>query len=174
MSGIIHMPRGGVRPSGRFQLTSRGWNGKLLGHRAFDNGTTDEGVTYLAAATFLRAAQRANWYVGLIDNAGFSQLLTTDTHQSHPGFAEYAGVYLGQRVAWAPAAASSRLLDAPNTVVSITASGSVRGALLASTPTIGTASGQVLYATGADTDALAVEAGGTVIVAYKLRLTPRT
>lgn len=173
MTGELLQVRGGIGPAGRFRLISRGWDGRLLGARTFNNGTTDQGVTHLAARMFLGAAAYATWYVGLIDNAGFSELLTTDTHQSHPGWAEYAAVYAGLRVAWAPTAAAGRFMDAANTILSVTASGSVRGAILASSPTIGTASGQVLYATGTDTEALAVEAGGTVTVGYKLRLSPR-
>jgi hypothetical protein len=165
--------RGGASPAGRFRLTSRGWDGRRLGTRVFSNGTTDQGVTHVAARMFLGAAAYANWYVGLIDEAGFSALDEADTHQSHAGWAEWTGLYLSQRGLWVPTPASGRFMDAANTVLSITATGNVRGALLASSPTIGTASGQILYATGVDDDPLPVEAGGTVIVGYKLRFSPR-
>lgn len=174
MTGPVYQARGGIGPHGRFWLTSRGWDGRLLGARTFENGTTEQGVTHLAARVFLGAAAFPTWYVGLIAEAGFSGLLPADTHQSHPGWAEWTALYLNLRVAWAPTAAAGRFMDAPTTILSVTASGSVRGAFLASTPNIGTVSGQVIYATGVDTEPLAVEAGGTVTVGYKLRLSPRS
>ena len=173
MTGELLQARGGVGPAGRFRLISRGWDGRLLGARTFENGTTQQGVTHLAARMFLGAAAYSTWYIGLINQAGFSALNSADTHQAHPGWSEWAALYLSLRVAWAPSAAAGRFMDAPTTVLSVTASGLVRGAFLASTPNIGTASGQVIYATGVDTEPLAVEAGGTVLVGYKLRLSPR-
>lgn len=141
--------------------------------RYFNNGTTNEGVTYLAARGFLGAAAFASWYIGLIDDAGFSTLAVTDRHISHPGWAEWTAMFGGTRVAWNPSPAAGQLLDAPNAVLSVTASGLVRGAFLASTPNIGSASGQVIYAAGVDLTGMPVEPGGIVTVGYKLRLTPR-
>lgn len=174
MSGPVYEARGGIGPHGRFRLISRGWDGRLLGARTFENGTTEQGVTHLAARVFLGAAAYPTWHVGLISQSGFSALAAADTHQAHPGWAEWAALYAGLRVAWAPLAAGGRFMDAPTTILSVTAAGQVRGAFLASTPTIGTASGQVIYATGVDADPLDVEAGGTVTVGYKLRLSPRS
>lgn len=173
MGGVAFTPRQGITPAGRYRLVSRGWDGRLLGVRRFWNGTTEEGVAYVLGAAFRGVAKFPSWYVGLINDAGFAALAAADTHVSHPGWSEYAGLYNSLRVAWVPAAAAGALMDAANAVISITAAGSVRGAFLASTPAIGNAGGQVIYATGADEEALAVEAGGTVTVGYKLRLTPR-
>lgn len=163
----------GVRPRGRFRVESRGADGRQMGVAYFNNGTTEEGVTYLAARGFLGAAAYPLFYIGLINDAGFSALAATDRHVSHPGWAEWTALFGGTRVVWNPSPAAGALLDAPNAVLSVTAAGLVRGAFLASTPTIGTASGQIIYATGADLAGIPVEPGGTVTVGYKLRLTPR-
>lgn len=174
MDGPVYQARGGIGPHGRFRLISRGWDGRLLGARTFENGTTAQGVTHMAARVFLGAAAFPTWYVGLIDQSGFAALDAADTHQAHPGWAEWAAIYAGLRVAWVPAGAAGRFMDAALTILSVTATGQVRGAFLASTPSIGAASGQVLYATGVDASPLDVEAGGTVTVGYKLRLSPRS
>lgn len=167
------MPATRVRPGGRFRLESRGADGRQMAVRYFDNGTTYQGVTHAVARVFLAAAAFPTWYIGLINDAGFSALSFDDTHSSHPGWAEWAALYGSARSAWAPTPAAGSLLDAPNAVLSVTASGLVRGAFLASSPVIGSASGQVLYAAGADITGLPVEAGGSVTVGYKLRFTPR-
>lgn len=168
-----HRHTQGVRPGGRFRIESRGADGRQMAVRYFDNGTTAQGVTYLAARGFLGAAAFTTFYIGLINDAGFSTLSVLDTHQSHPGWAEWTAMFGSVRQPWAPTAAAGALLDAPNAILSVTASGLVRGAFLASTPVIGSASGQIIYAAGVDTTGLPVEPGGVVTVGYKLRLSPR-
>lgn len=168
-----HRHTQGVRPGGRFRIESRGADGRQMAVRYFDNGTTSEGVTYLAARGFLGAAAFPTFYIGLINDAGFSALSVSDQHVSHPGWAEWTALFGAARVAWNPSPAAGALLDAPNAVLSVTASGLVRGAFLASTPVIGSASGQIIYAAGVDLTGIPVEPGGVVTVGYKLRLTPR-
>lgn len=162
-----------IRPSGVFTMTSRDPHGNVIGSREFHNGATTQGLNHLLDSGFRGGTQYPLWYVGLIDDAGFSAVDPADTHQLHAGWAEYTGLFGGNRGTWTPAAAASGFLDSINVVLSITATGSVRGALLASQQAIGTTSGQVLYATGVADSALPVVSGGTVTISYKLRLTPR-
>lgn len=163
-----------LRPGGVFSLVSRDPEGRELGRAEFENGTTYQGVNHALDVTFRGAARFTTWYVGLVDNSGYAGVSSGDTHQSHPGWAEFNGLYGGNRGTWGPLAASGGFLDSVPLVLSVTASGSVRGALLASQQAIGTASGQVLYSTGAAAAPVPVVAGGTVTLTYKLRLTPRS
>lgn len=136
------------------------------------NGVTTEGVNYLLNASFRVGTQQPNWYLGLIDNAGFSLLDPGDTHASHTGWGEYTGIFLSSRPAWnvATAAGGGILPSSSASVFQITANGSVRGALVASQMAIGTGAGAVLYSTGAMSAGMAVSNGGILSVTYSGQL----
>ena len=156
-----------VRPTGLFVMSFA--HPDLNWRVAIQNGTTVEGVNYLLNQGFRGTTQFANWYIGLIDNSGFSAISTSDTNASHTGWSEFTGLFGGNRALWSPIAANGGLMDAGNSSLQITASGTVRGALLASAQAIGTGSG-VLYATGVLSTGYDVLAGGTLTLSYKTRL----
>jgi hypothetical protein len=149
-----------------------GWAGPLV----LANGPTTEGADYLLGAGFRGAARPGSWHLGLIDEAGFTALAAADTHASHPGWAEFTGVSGSARPAWpvAAAAAGGQLAGSGPATVTLTASGSVRGAFLASQAAVGTGGGATIYATAAAAAARAVAAGGTLSITYTLRLVPRS
>jgi hypothetical protein len=160
--------------TGWFDLTYRNPLGLVEWMAGFRNGVTVEGVNHFGNAVFRGGPRYSLWYVGLIDQSGFSGLSEEDTHLLHPGWSEYAGVTGSNRVLWQPGAASGGLMaSAVPSVLSITADGEVRGAFLASRQPVGLASGAVLYSTGRAAAGLAVEAGGTVAVNYSVRYAPR-
>ena len=136
------------------------------------NGVTTEGVNYLLNAGFRGGAVQPNWYLGLIDNAGFSLLDPGDTHASHTGWGEYTGIFLSSRPAWniLTAASGGILASSSPSIFQITANGSVRGALVASQMAVGTGAGAVLYSTGAMSAGMSVSAGGTLSVTYSGQL----
>lgn len=68
----------------------------------------------------------------------------------------------------------SGLLDSPNVTFSITASGTVRGAFLASQQATGSSSGPTLYCTAVADAGVAVVSGGTLTFSYKLRFAKGT
>lgn len=160
------------RLAGDFLLSYRDPRSRRLDWtRQFPNGVTVEGVNYLLNAGHRGGAQQALWYVGLIDNSGFSSLSSADTHAAHPGWAEFTSVFGGSRAAWTPTAANGGAVTDPAPAsITVTANGTVRGALLASRQAVGTSSGAVLYATGAMGTGLAVTAGGILTVSYTARL----
>lgn len=159
--------------SGRFLLVSRDPHGRVLAIAPFNNGVTTEGINHLLNRVFRGGAGFSTWYGGLIDNTGSPVLAAADTHVSHPGWSEWTGVFGSNRATWVPVAAAGGNMASANMVFSITASGTVRGALLASQQAIGSASGQVLYATGLADAGVPVVNGGTVTLSYIIRLTPR-
>lgn len=136
------------------------------------NGVTTEGVNYLLNTNFRAGTQQPLWFLGLIDNAGFSLLDPGDTHASHTGWGEYTGIFLSSRPNWnvVTAANGGILASSSPSIFSITANGSVRGALVASRQLVGVGAGAVLYSTGAMSAGMSVSAGGTLSVTYSGQL----
>jgi hypothetical protein len=97
---------------------------------------------------FLRAqTPAAGWYMGLIDNAGYTALATADTMGSHGGWAEVTAYNESTRPQWTAGAASGQsVVNATTTDFSINASKTVRGLFLVSDSTKGGSAG-VLFAT---------------------------
>jgi hypothetical protein len=75
-------PRGVVSdltPRGRFQVEHyRG--GKLIGVYDIPNGITDEGKKRLFDVMFNQGTQITDWFVGLIDNTGYSALAAANVY----------------------------------------------------------------------------------------------
>lgn len=161
-----------VAVHGRFRLAFRDKRGATVWEAYFRNGVTVAGANHFAEAAFRGGSRFSQWYVGLIDQAGFAQLDPADTAASHPGWNEF--VLVPNRGLWVPGPAGGGLLSAASqTSVPITGAGTVRGAFLASRQATGLAAGAVLYATGAAGSGLPVSAGGTVTINYSVRYTPR-
>lgn len=158
---------------GRFDLAHFAPNGRPLWRRSLANGVTVQGVDHLLDVGFRNQAAFAVWYIGLIDNAGYSALSAADTHEAHAGWSEFTSLYTGLRPAWDPAAAAGgHMTAATQAQVQVTAPGTVRGAFLASRAAVGAAAGHMLYCTAAADSGLAVVAGGIVRASYTLRLRP--
>jgi hypothetical protein len=136
------------------------------------NGVTVEGLNYLLDAHFGGATVQPLWYMGLIDNSGFSGLAASDTHAAHPGWGEYTSLFLSNRPQWnvATAANSGILASSTPSVFQITSAGTVRGALIASRQAVGAGAGAVLYAAGAMSAGMSVSAGGTISVTYSTQV----
>jgi hypothetical protein len=160
--------RGGIAKSDlslRGHLTVEHWrDGKLLAVYDFNNGITNEGKNKLLDVMFHGVSAIGTWYLGLIDNAGYSALAAGDTYdninQAGNGWDEFAdytdannGNSASTRPEWQENAASSQSIT--NTTVSIfniTASGTVKGVFAcggtnAQTKSDHTASGNYLWAT---------------------------
>ncbi len=164
----VELIRGGIAKS---ELPLRGhfnvehWrDGKLLATYEFDNGITNEGKNFLLDVMFHATTAISAWYLGLIDNSGYTADAAGDTYdninQSGNGwdeFDDYTDANNGNsgttRPAWQEDAAASQAIS--NTTVSIfniTASGTVKGVFAcggtnAQTKNDHTASGNVLWAT---------------------------
>lgn len=126
-------------------------NGEVIATRKGQNGITDEGRDLILDVMFDAGSQEANWYLGLIDNAGFSALDAGDTMASHAGWAEIAAtdVVEATRVEWNPdAAADQEISNATARVYTLDDTVTVYGLFVTSDNTLGGTTG-VLWATGA-------------------------
>ena len=85
--------------------------------------------------TFNAAAGSVAWYVGLVDNAGYSSFAAADTMGSHAGWAESVAYSNATRPAWTKnAAASSGAMSnsSSKAVFTINGSATLKGAFLTS------------------------------------------
>jgi hypothetical protein len=128
---------------------------------AVKNGVTDVGIASFLNVYLRAQTQLSNWYIGLIDNAGFTALAAGDTMASHGGWSEVASANYSDstRVLWSAGAASGGAVVNGTTSDFHMVNGSaltVKGLFLVSDSTkLGTAG--VLFATAAFT-------GGTQVV----------
>lgn len=117
-------------------------NGKRIDSREFDNGITNEGKNFLLDVMFHATSAIATWYLGLIDNAGFSALSANDIYdnidQAGNGWDEFKSYTdagnedsTTTRPEWTEGAASGQSITNSSVVVfDITGSGTVKGVFL--------------------------------------------
>lgn len=113
----------------------------------------------------------ALWYVGLIDNAGFSAIAAADTMASHAGWAESAAYSNGTRpqMSFSAASAGTKASSA-NVSFSINATATINGAFLADNSTKSGATG-TLFAGKSFSASRSVVSGDTLNVGYSASLT---
>ena len=89
------------------------------------------------------------WYVGLVDNAGWTGYFVGDTMASHTGWTESVVYSEAVRQTYSPGTAAAGSMDnsASKAVFTINASGAVRGVFLSNSATKSSAGG-ILYGVG--------------------------
>lgn len=140
---------------------------------AFHNAATTAGLNYLLDAAFRAQTAVTTWYVGLIDNTGFTALAAADTMASHGGWSEFTSYSQTARPSWtiSNAAASGSLSSSSATSFTISADGTIRGMFLTSSSTKSGATG-TLWATATEASGRAVANGQTLEVFYTNTFTP--
>lgn len=131
-----------IDPRGRFQV-EHVRDGKTIGAYDFPNGIVNEGKNKLLDVMFHGTTQIGTWYLGLIDNTGYTALDATDIYddidQAGNGWDEFAAYTdpgnadaTTTRPAWTEGAASAQSITNGTVVVfDITGSGTVKGIFLA-------------------------------------------
>ena len=119
---------------------------------------------------FNSGAQTSAFYIGIVDNAGFSAFAAADTMASHAGWTENINYSNGSRPVWTPGAASGQSISNPtpatfnmNPPSTIT----VKGFFLTSSNTLGGTSGN-LDATAALQTPQQANNGDTLKVTYQI------
>lgn len=153
--------------SGRFVVEHRDAEDKLKAVYDFPNGITDEGMNHLLDVTFHGSSQIGTWYIGLVDNSGFSAFADVDTLSSHAGWSEFTSYTEANRVTWQEDAASSRSITNTTTAdFSINATGNVRGIFVSSNNVKTTGTTGTLWSTAAFSSVVATANGDTLKVTY--------
>ena len=140
-------------------------DGEVIGEYEFPNGIVDQGLNSILGVYFHSDTQilTTSWFIGLIDNSGFTALANSDTLASHTGWNEFT-TYTGTRLAWAPGASATRSITNATTVnFPITGSGTLKGIFICSA-TSGTTG--TLWSTAAFGTTVTVASGDTLKVTY--------
>jgi len=148
-----------MNPKGRFKVQHLDKDGNLKGEYEFPNGITNVGKNKILDVMFNGTTPLTTWYIGLIDNAGFSALAAADTMASHTGWAESTAYTESTRVAWGQgSAASQSITNATPAQFDINATGTMYGIFLTSDNTKGGTSG-TLWTSGAFSSTVSVSNG---------------
>lgn len=156
-----------LSPRGRFVIEHIR-DGKRINRYEMPNGITNVGKNLLLDVMFNGGNQVANnsWFIGLIDNEGYTALAAADTMSSHAGWAAFASYSEATRVAWGSGAASSQsTTNATAATFNINGSGTVKGVFVTSNSTKGGTTG-TLWATALFSGDVAVVSGDQLKVTY--------
>ena len=123
--------------------------GKLLRRFSIHNDIVAVGKNKLLDVMFHGTTAIATWYIGLVDNSGFTAFAEADTMSSHGGWNEFTTYSESTRVEWTEDAAASKSITNSTVVTfNITGSGTLKGAFITSDSTKSGTSG-TLWATAA-------------------------
>jgi hypothetical protein len=167
VSKRINLPKGNI-----FKLECFDALGNLRWSEEFPNSVTLACLDDVLNVYLGNTTQTATWYLGLVDNAGFTAFSSADTLASHAGWSE-STVYSGSnRLAWTLGASSGQSVTNASTVnFSITTAATIRGLFLASTNDKGGTDGK-LFSTASFTGGnQAVNPGDTLKATYTVSAT---
>lgn len=155
---------------GRFIVEHRDKTGKLLKKLDITNAIVNEGKDALLDIMFGGATQKTTWYIGLIDDAGFTTLDVTHTHDSHAGWTENEDYTEANRPAWDEAAASGQsMASATPTVFSIdTNLTALNGIFVSEFNTKGSVAAGILWSEASFGAVLNTNDGDTVNITYQV------
>lgn len=152
---------------GRYVIEHLDSEGNLKGQYEIPNGIVDEGLNNILDVMFHGESQTATWYIGLVDNDGWTAWSDSDTLSSHAGWSEFTDFTEANRVAWTEGAASSRsMTNAATCDFSINASGNVKGIFISSNDVKSTGNTGTLWSTAAFSSVVATSNGDTLKVTY--------
>jgi hypothetical protein len=132
----------------------------------FSNAVTTAGKNALFDSFFRNQAQPATWYIGLIDNAGFTATAVTDTSSAHTGWAELTDYTQAVRQTWTTVTASGgQITNTSAATFTINATVTARGIFVISDNTKGGATG-TLWTTALFPAALSLVNTDSVKITY--------
>jgi hypothetical protein len=152
---------------GKFHIEHYNKAGELLGRYEVPNGIVDVGLNHILETEFNGGTPITSWYIGLVDNAGFSAFANADTMGSHAGWVETHTTYSqATRPEWTAGTATGRSITNAVTVdFSMTATITVKGIFITSSNTKGGATG-TLWSTAAFASNVTANNGDTLKVTY--------
>jgi hypothetical protein len=154
------------QPRGSFLIEHRNRAGKLIGVYRVPNGIVNEGMEMILDTMFYAGSQSSTWYIGLVDNSGFTGFDDTDTMSSHTGWSESTVYSQATRPQWTVGAAASRQSTNASTVdFSINGSATLKGIFITDNNVKSGTSGN-LWSTAAFSSTVGVSSGDTLKLTY--------
>ena len=159
----------GMKRRGSYVLEHYGKDGKLKRVIRGNNGIVNVGKNKLLDVMFGAVAQITAWFVGLIQDGGFSILADSDTMASHGGWTEFTGYDEATRVAWdEDAAANEQITNTTKAEFTINTPDTLKGLFITSDSAKSGVAG-TLWATALwDDGDLVVVALDTIKITYTL------
>ena len=145
-----------VSPDGKRYLAYR---------ESFPNLVVTTGLNKLLDATLKTGLASPAWYIGLVDNAGFSAYAAGDTMNPHSGWTESTAYSNANRPTFTPGSVAAGSVDnsASKGVFNINATATIRGSFLTDNNTKGGTTG-TLYGEGDYAASRSVVSGDTLNV----------
>lgn len=162
--------RSAFRPAGRFKIEHIR-DGKVIAEYDVPNGIVDVGLDHILETEFHSGTQITTWYVGLVNNSGFSAFANADTMSSHAGWTESSDYSEANRPQWTCGAASGRQITNASTVdFSINTTVTIKGLFICGGSGASTKGGTtgILWSTGAFGTNVACNSGDTLKVTYTI------
>jgi hypothetical protein len=152
-----------VSPKGRIHAELYDKEGNLKWEGDADNSVTNQGKNSWLGIMFHNDTQIAAWYIGIMDNSGWTAEAATDTLASHSGWNEFTN-YSGNRQAWGPSASSGQSITNGTPVqFTMTGSGTLKGILVAS---VASGTSGTLWSTADFGSTVPVNSGDVLKVSY--------
>lgn len=141
VSGMVEKSTGsleGAAGGGVFTVTCYDKDGNLKWETKAKNLVTNQGLQDMNTKYFTGSTYTAAWYIGLVDNAGFTAYNAGDTMASHTGWSEsvaYSGGNRGTATFGTATTADPSVISnsASQAQFSITGTATIRGAFLTAT-----------------------------------------
>lgn len=155
-----------------FNLECYGPDGALKWREDFPNAVTLAGLDDVLNVYLGGAAATSPWYLGLVDNAGFTTFGTGDTMSSHSGWSENTSYSGSVRPSWTPAASSGQAVSNTSTVnFSVTGSATIRGLFLCSSSARGGTDGKLFSTAAFSGGNQPINSGDTLKATYTVSAT---
>lgn len=160
---------------GTFNVECYDSDGNLRWRDRAKNGVTSAGLDYVLNTCFRSGTAVTSWFIGLVDNSGWTGYNLTDTMSSHSSpntWAENTDFSNATRPQWSPGAPSGNAISNGTTVdFSMTpASGSrtIKGLFLVSNSTVGGTTGTLFSTASFAGGTQTVNNGDTLKVTYTI------
>lgn len=154
------------KPAGVFTVEHFSPQLELIDIYQFPNGIVTVGKNYALDVAFNDGSPIANWYIGLIDNSGYTTLLGNDTMASHAGWAEFSTYTSATRPLWNRNAASAGAVSSGTTTdFTFSGAGTLKGAFITSDNTKSGTTG-TLWAHGLFLNNVVATDGDTLRITY--------
>lgn len=151
---------------GRFRVEHYDRDGNLKATYRVPNGIVDVGLNKILDDMFDGGTQSTTWYIGLVDNSGFSAFANADTMASHSGWSESTAYTETARPEWTAGTPAARSITNASTVdFSINATVTLKGIFIVDNSTKSGTSG-VLWSTAAFASNVAAVNGDTLKITY--------
>lgn len=134
MKVVVMQNNMGLR--GQFKVLHTDKDGVVKGEYDFPNGITDVGMNHILETQFNGGTPVTSWFIGLMNNSGFTALAAADTMSSHTGWTELTAYTEATRPEWTAGTAAARAITNASVVdFTMNATNVVKGIFITSVST---------------------------------------